>query len=43
MPNKRNDAKLLERMHQKTGKPKQYLREQISKRAGRLGVSSVAA
>ena len=40
---KRLDPDLLEKLHTKLHKPKQYLREQISKKAGRLGVSSLAA
>jgi uncharacterized protein (TIGR02391 family) len=39
----RINADILERMHRKTGKPVPYLREQVSKRANKLGVSSTAA
>jgi uncharacterized protein (TIGR02391 family) len=37
------DAELLTKMALKKGKPKQYLREQISRRANRSTVSSLAA
>lgn len=37
------DAELLTKMASKKGKPKQYLREQISRRASRGTVSSLAA
>lgn len=37
------DAELLTKMAAKKGKPKQYLREQISRRASRSTVSSLAA
>lgn len=44
MPPKRVNARLLNRMSDKTGgKPVQYLREQISRRASRQGISSTAA
>jgi len=39
----RLDADLLAKMAVKSGKPKQYLREQISKRAGRSTISSLSA
>lgn len=37
------DQDLLAKLAAKTGKRKQYLREQISRKAGRLRVSSPAA
>ena len=37
------DSDLLEKLAKKTSKPKKYIREQISKKAGRQGISSVAA
>jgi hypothetical protein len=37
------DRGLLDKLVKKTGKPLKYVREQISKRAGRLGISSEAA
>lgn len=43
MPKQRLDPRLLEKLAKKTGKPTKYLREQISRRAGRQGVSSEAA
>ena len=43
MPQKRLSPQLLEKMAKKSGKSKQYLREQISRRAGRQGISSTAA
>ncbi len=43
MPRRPLDATLLEKLHQRTGKPKQYLWEQISRKAARLGVCSLAA
>ncbi len=39
----RLSEKLLIKLVEKTGKPKKYVREQISKRAARLGISSEAA
>jgi uncharacterized protein (TIGR02391 family) len=39
----RLNADILDKMQKKTGKPLQYLREQISRRASRQGVSSTAA
>lgn len=39
----RLDPKLLEKLSQKTGKPKPNLRVKISQKANKLGVSSVAA
>lgn len=43
MPQKRLHPDLLEKMAKRSGKSKQYLREQISRKAGRLGISSAAA
>ncbi len=43
MPKKRLDPELLDKMVKKTRKSKQYLREQVSKRASRSAVSSLAA
>jgi hypothetical protein len=43
MPKLRLDANLLEKMHQKTGKDKQRLRERISRTTSRLGISTAAA
>jgi hypothetical protein len=37
------DQGILKKLAKKTGKGEQYLREQISKRAGRLGIASPAA
>ncbi len=42
MPVTRLNAKLLEKMAEKSGKSQKYLREQISRRAGRQGISSTA-
>jgi len=39
----RLNPELLEKLERKTGKPKQRLREKISRKANNLGVSSVAA
>jgi len=39
----RLDSKLLEKLTNKTGKSQKYLREQISKKANKLGISSEAA
>ncbi|MBZ5672019.1 MAG: TIGR02391 family protein [Acidobacteriia bacterium] len=38
-----HDLQLLKRLAIETGKPAQYLREQASRKAGRLGISSAAA
>jgi uncharacterized protein (TIGR02391 family) len=43
MSNKKLNPELLGKMVRKTGKSKQYLREQMSRRASRHGVSSLAA
>jgi hypothetical protein len=43
MPKPHLDADLLEKLRKKTGKRPQYLREQISRKASKLGVSSRAA
>lgn len=43
MPQKRLNEVLLKKMAAKTDKAEQYLREQISKKAGRQGISSTAA
>jgi uncharacterized protein (TIGR02391 family) len=43
MPQKRLNSDLLAKMAKKSGKPQQYLREQISRRAGRQSISSTAA
>jgi uncharacterized protein (TIGR02391 family) len=43
MPRKRLNPDLLEKMAAKSGKSTQYLREQLSRRAGRSGISSTAA
>jgi uncharacterized protein (TIGR02391 family) len=43
MPKRQLDDDLLGKLVLKTGKPKKYVREQISKKAGRGGVSSLAA
>ena len=43
MPKRQLDDNLLEKLHERTGKPKQYLRERISRKAGKLSVSSLAA
>jgi len=43
MPKKTLDASLLAKMELRTKKPRQYIREQISRRSGRSGVSSLAA
>jgi uncharacterized protein (TIGR02391 family) len=43
MPQVRLNFALLDKMVKKSGKPRKYLGEQISKRAGRLGISSTAA
>src|SRR5260370_25515214 len=37
------NSDLLERLAKKTAKSKQYIREQISRKAGRQGISSIAA
>ncbi len=42
MDKTRLDQKLLDKLKEKTGYSKKYLREQISKKAGRLGISSEA-
>ncbi len=42
MPQKRLNEVLLNKMATKTGKPVQYLREQISRKAGKRGISSTA-
>jgi len=36
MPKRHLNTDLLEKLVAKTGKPKQYLREQISRKAGKL-------
>ncbi len=43
MPQKRLNPDLLVKMAKKTGKSKQYLREQISRRASRQSITSTAA
>src|SRR5580658_2969740 len=43
MPAIRLNVRLLQRMSDKTGKPVQYIREQVSKRARRLDIPSTAA
>ena len=43
MPRAHLNPELLEKLVAKTGKEKQYLREQISRKASKLGVSSIAA
>ncbi len=43
MPQKRLNADLLTKMARKSGKPEQYLRERISRRASKQGISSAAA
>jgi uncharacterized protein (TIGR02391 family) len=43
MPQKRLNEPLLQKMVAKTGKGKKYLREQISKKASKQGISSTAA
>src|SRR5437660_10397993 len=43
MPKRQLDDDLLGKQETKTGKSKQYLREQISRKAGKFGVSSLAA
>src|SRR5579864_7049216 len=43
MPKRQLDNHLLDKLVAKTGKSRQYLREQISRKAGKLGVSSLAA
>lgn len=43
MPKRKLDPDLLDKMVRKTLKPKQYLREQVSRRASKHGVSSLAA
>src|ERR1700676_4482218 len=43
MSKPRLNPDLLKKLAQKIGKSPQYLREQISRRAGRLGISSPAA
>jgi uncharacterized protein (TIGR02391 family) len=43
MAKKRLDPDLLDKMVKKTGKSKQYLREQVSRRASKSAVSSLAA
>lgn len=43
MPQKRLNPALLKKMASKAGKAEKYLREQISRRAGRQGISSTAA
>lgn len=43
MPKRQLDNDLLDKLVAKTDKSKQYLREQISRKAGKLGVSSLAA
>jgi hypothetical protein len=43
MPKRRLDQKLLEKLREKTNKSEKYLREQISRRANRLGIASEAA
>jgi uncharacterized protein (TIGR02391 family) len=43
MPKKKLDFDLLDKMAEKSGKSKQYIREQISRRAGSQSVSSLSA
>jgi len=43
MPHKRLNPALLEKMAKRCGRAQQYLREQISRRAGKQGISSTAA
>jgi len=43
MAKQRLDPRLLEKLAKKTGKPAQYLREQISRKAGKQGISSEVA
>lgn len=43
MPQKRLNPDLLDKVAKKSGKSQQYLREQISRMAGRQGISSTAA
>jgi uncharacterized protein (TIGR02391 family) len=43
MAKQRLDPRLLVKLSKKTGKPVQYLREQISRKAGKRGISSEAA
>lgn len=43
MPAVRLDPDLLQKLTEKTGKPKQRLREQISRNASKMGISSAAA
>ncbi len=43
MPQIRLNSTLLVKMAEKFGKPQQYLREQISRRASRQSISSTAA
>ncbi|MFQ5853092.1 MAG: TIGR02391 family protein [Candidatus Binatia bacterium] len=43
MPTARLNPDLLQKLTQKTGKPRQRLREKISRKASKLGISSAAA
>src|SRR2546427_7548053 len=43
MAKRRLDPRLLTKLGKKTGKPTQYLRERISRKAGQHGISSEAA